>query len=247
MTSKTAVITGATGAIGAALCRAFKNDGFTVIGTDKREESAVSCDRFVPADLALFVEDDAYRHRMMRDIAEAIGGVTLDALVNNAAVQVVGPVESLSAENWRQTLNVNLIAPFLLIQGLLPFLKAAKGAVVNIGSVHSKLTKPRFSCYATSKAGLSGLTRSLAVELGGAVRVNEVVPAATATPMLAAGFEGRGDALEKLKGMHPIGRIADPDEIAQVAVFLASEKASFVTGAALDVAGGIGARLHDPE
>jgi NAD(P)-dependent dehydrogenase (short-subunit alcohol dehydrogenase family) len=142
---------------------------------------------------------------------------------------------------------VNLIAPFVLIRELLSCLSNANGSVVNINSIHGTLTKPGFVCYATSKAALGGLTKSTAVELGGQVRVNAINPAATATPMLVAGFEDKESALRELGRMHPIGRIAKPEEIAQAAVFLASEQASFITGACLNVDGGMAARLHDPE
>ena len=91
-----------------------------------------------------------------------------------------------------------------------------------------------------------GLTKSLAIDLAGSVRVNCINPAATQTPMLVAGFDGREDDLASLGHCHPLGRIALPEEIARTAVFLASEDASFINGAALDVDGGIGSRLNDP-
>jgi NAD(P)-dependent dehydrogenase (short-subunit alcohol dehydrogenase family) len=102
-------------------------------------------------------------------------------------------------------------------------------------------------CYATSKAALVGLTRALAVDLGSRVRVNAINPAAVATPMLLDGFKGKEALYAALGGMHPLGRIAEPAEIAQVALFLASRKAAFITGAAFDVDGGILSRLHDPD
>lgn len=244
---KTALITGATGAIGTALCRAFKGDGFTVIGTDKCDSDAVCSDRFVQVDLNALVDDAPYREWALGEICQTIGDQWLDALVNNAAVQIVASVDKLTVDDWRQSMNVNLLAPFLLIQRLLPYLKAANGAIVNVGSIHSKLTKPGFGCYATTKTALSGLTRGLAVELGGSVRINEITPAATDTPMLRAAFGGRKEMLDMLGAAHPLGRIASPDEIARVAVFLVSEQASFMTGASIPIDGGIGARLHDPE
>lgn len=247
MEQRTALITGAAGAIGTALCRAFRAAGFSVIGTDKEKCEGGVCDRFVGIDLALLVEDASYREQAMRNISEAIGNDRLDVLVNNAAVQIVADVDALDVDDWRESLNVNVVAPFVLIHAMLPLLEAARGSVVNIGSIHSRLTKPRFCCYATSKAALSGLTRSLAVELGDVVRINEITPAAIATPMLLAGFEGRAEALDRLEKMHPVGRIARPEEIAQAAVFLASAKGSFVNGASLEIDGGIGGRLHDPE
>ena len=115
-----------------------------------------------------------------------------------------------------------------------------------MSSVHATATKPGFIAYATSKTALVGLTRSLAVDLGPRVRVNCILPAATDTPMLRAGFEGNPQGLAELGAMHPIGRIATPEEVAHVAVFLASKDAAVITGAAFAIDGGIGGRLHDP-
>lgn len=117
---------------------------------------------------------------------------------------------------------------------------------MNIASVHSTVTKPGFVSYSTSKAALVGLTRSLAIDLGSRVRVNAICPAATATPMLLAGFDGHPEALKELANVHPLERIAKPEEVAQVALFLASPQASFITGASILVDGGISGRLHDP-
>jgi NAD(P)-dependent dehydrogenase (short-subunit alcohol dehydrogenase family) len=243
---RTVMITGAAGGIGGALCYAFKQEGYVVIATDL-EPAAGPADRFINADLNDICEHVEYRNAVVAQLGTAIGGDKLDVLVNNAAVQIVKPVTDINAEDWRKTLNVNVVAPFILIKGLLTYLSNANGSVVNISSIHSTLTKPGFVCYATSKAALSGLTKSAAVELGGKVRVNAINPAATATPMLAAGFKDKESALRELGSMHPLGRIAEPEEIARTAVFLASEKASFINGACLNVDGGISARLHDPE
>jgi NAD(P)-dependent dehydrogenase (short-subunit alcohol dehydrogenase family) len=100
--------------------------------------------------------------------------------------------------------------------------------------------------YATSKTALVGMTRALAVDLGGRVRVNAVCPAAIATPMLVAGFEGRDAAYQELAAMHPAGRIGQPDEVAKACLMLADPQLGFLTGACLGLDGGIGARLHDP-
>ncbi len=243
---KSVLVTGAAGGIGQALCLAFRRAGYLVIASDLKE---VVDDNhfFVQGDLEQVVEDDRYRREYLEQIVHALGGDGLTALVNNAALQIVRSTEDLSMRDWRRTLDANLLAPFALTQGLLPQLKRARGSVVNIASVHARLTKPGFACYATSKAALVGMTRSLAVDLAGSVRVNAISPAATGTSMLLAGFEGREEALADLGTMHPSGRIAEPSEIARAAVFLASRDATFINGATLDVDGAIGARLHDPE
>lgn len=243
---KTALITGAAGGIGQALCLAFRRAGYRVIGTDLKQ-TVEDCDVFIPLDLTALLADEAAQREIVESFRAVLDINGLDVLVNNAAVQIKAPTEELSVHDWQRSLDTNVIAPFAMIQGLLPELKRARGSVVNIASIHAGKTKPGFAAYATSKAALVGMTRSLAVDLAGSVRVNCINPAATATPMLVEGFEGRDQALAELGRCHPLGRIADPDEVARVAVFLASADASFINGAALDVDGGIGARLHDPE
>ena len=240
-----ALVTGAAGGIGQALCAGFAGAGYRVVGTDLRESPGV-CDSFVPLDLRDIVRDARYRAEAFLALDAAIGNDGLRVLVNNAAVQHLNAFDRLGTDDIRDTLDVNVSAPLLLAQGVLSSLERDAGSIVNISSVHALATKPGFVAYATSKAGLAGLTRALAVDLGGRVRVNAIQPGATATPMLQAGFAGREDAVSELHRMHPIGRIANPREIAAAAVFLASEGASFITGATLNVDGGISARLHDP-
>jgi NAD(P)-dependent dehydrogenase (short-subunit alcohol dehydrogenase family) len=243
--SRTALITGALGGIGQALCRAFRQAGYRVIGSDRRE-GRPDVDTFLRFDICELVRDASERDRTGLQVREALGGEGLSVLVNNAAVQLLNSTERITPEEFHETLDTNLVGPFVLVQILLTELERVRGSVINIGSVHATATKPGFVSYATSKAALVGLTRSLAVDLGARVRVNAINPGATATPMLLSGFEGKEAYFKQLEGMHPLERIARPEEIAAVAVFLASEEASFITGAALSVDGGIGGRLHDP-
>ncbi len=240
-----ALITGALGGIGQALCHAFREAGYRVLATDARSGKP-DMDLFLQFDICTLTQDADYRARTLKQLRELIGPNGLKVLINNAAVQRLNPTERITVEEFHETLYTNLVGPFMLTQAFLPELERAHGSVINIGSVHAIATKPGFVSYATSKAALTGLTRSLAVDLGPRVRVNAINPAATATPMLLAGFKGKEEAFEHLKAMHPLERIADPAEIAAVAVFLASDQASFMTGAALAVDGGIGGRLHDP-
>ena len=241
----TAVITGASGGIGHALCAEFGRVGYRVIATDVIRATEFSCDHFVEADLKAICREEGRLKRFVQELGLPASGLTV--LINNAAVQILNRTETVSRQDWRDTLDVNVLAPFLLTQALLQYLERAGGSVVNIGSVHAAATKPGFVCYATSKAALVGLTRALAVDLGGRVRVNAINPAAVATPMLLEGFKGKNSQFATLGGMHPVGRIAVPAEIAQAAIFLASPHAAFVTGAAFDVDGGILSRLHDPD
>ncbi|MBD2664822.1 hypothetical protein B6N60_04094 [Richelia sinica FACHB-800] len=242
---KNVLITGANGGIGKALCRSFKETGYFVIASDLVAGSCI-CDVFIQADIQALCTNLKYQTDFLDKIRSALGNNGLFALINNAAIQILGSTEEVQINHWRQTLDTNLIAPFLLIQGLLPELKLSGGSVVNIASVHAISTKPGFICYATSKTALVGLTKAMAVDLGNKVRINAICPGATATPMLLAGFEGKDEAFQQLSKMHPLERIAQPEEVAQVALFLVSSQASFITGASINVDGGIGVRLHDP-
>ncbi len=242
---KSVLITGSNGGIGKALCKVFADAGYFVIASDQVTGDC-ACDVFIQANIETLCIDPEYRANIFAQVRGYLSEQGLFALVNNAAVQILGKTEEIQVEQWRRTLDTNLIAPFLLIQGLLPELKKARGSVVNISSVHAISTKPGFVCYATSKSALVGMTKAMAVDLGADLRINAICPGATATPMLLAGFEGKEEEFQQLSNMHPLGRIAQPEEIANVALFLVSQEATFITGASLSVDGGIGIRLHDP-
>lgn len=243
---RAALITGLAGGIGVALGRVFRQAGHRVVGLGRSAPAEGVCDAFVEADLAVLGRDEAALAELWPRVETALDGVPLTVLVNNAAVQHLGGAGELSWRQWQDTLAVNLSAPFALTRAALPALRAARGCVVNIGSVHAQSTKPGFAAYATSKAALHGLTRALAVDLGPEVRVVALAPAAIDTPMLRAGFEGRPEAFAALEGVHPAGRIGQPEEVARAALFLASPEAGFVTGAVLWQDGGVLSRLHDP-
>lgn len=243
-----ALITGCLGGIGCALVEEFSAAGYRVLGTDAAAQAPADgprLDAYLACDLERLAGDGDFRKGFLADARRVAGGA-LKALVNNAAWQVVKPVEALTAEDWTRSFHVNVLAPFLLIQGLLAELEKAGGSVVNIASIHAQATKPEFSAYATSKTALLGMTRSLAVELGSRVRINALCPAAISTPMLLAGFAGRDAAFAELSGMHPVGRIGRPEEVARAARLLCDDGLGFMTGSSLLLDGGIGGRLHDP-
>lgn len=245
--SRCAVVTGAAGAIGQAIVHEFAAAGYEVAATDCVPAPAgLPAAFYLEADLARTVEDEACAGEVFGRLHGWLGGRGLAALVNNAAVQVLGGVDLLQRQDWRATLDVNLLAPFFWAQALLPALQAAQGCVVNISSIHARLTKPGFVAYATSKAALSGLTRAMAVDLGPRVRVNAIEPAAIATPMLQAGFEGRPELLARLQGCHPVGRIGQAREVAVLALAMVEGRAGFMHGACVPLDGGIGGVLHDP-
>jgi NAD(P)-dependent dehydrogenase (short-subunit alcohol dehydrogenase family) len=240
---RVALITGAAGGIGRALVGVFEGQGWRVVSTDR-----VALDRtsHVVGSLADLSSPDTAGGSALIAALRAETRGQLSAIVHNAAFQVVKPTAELSAQDWQTTLNVNLMAPFWLTQAFLPELKARHGSVLAISSIHERLTKPGFVAYATSKSALSGMVRAMAVDLGGQVRVNAICPAAIGTPMLKAGFDGQPEAFAQLQAHHPIGRIGTPEEVAELAAFICSDRSPFMTGACLDLSGGISGRLHDP-
>jgi NAD(P)-dependent dehydrogenase (short-subunit alcohol dehydrogenase family) len=241
-------VTGAAGGIGQALVHAFAVAGYKVIGTDRAPAPAGNpCSLWIEADLERTVIDTVHAADVMAGIRAHVGAGALQGLVNNAALQLLGGIDTLTHGDWLRTLNVNLLAPFLWTQSLLPELEAARGCVVNVSSIHARLTKKNFVAYATSKAALSGMTRALAVDVGDRIRVNAIEPAAIETPMLVAGFDGKPDLFAQLESAHPAGRIGSADEVAALAVALCNDKLGFINGACIPIDGGIGARLHDPD
>lgn len=238
--TQTVLITGAAGGIGQALCQAFKDAEYRVVGLDQPGTVwpvEIMADQTIDFDLSLLASEEDAFSELQREIGQ------IDCLVNNAAVQRLGKTASLSLADWQLTMAVNLTAPFRLVQACMPELKT----VVNISSVHAYATKAGFAAYATSKAGLSGMTRALAVDLGPDVRVVAIAPAAISTDMLEAGFEGKPEARQALDDVHPLKRVGAPSEVAKAAVFLASDQASFMTGATVSIDGGILSKLHDPD
>ncbi len=241
---KFVLITGAAGGIGAALCNVFYENGYGVIGVDRKkiENQKFTTVRF---DISKLGKDDSDEKIFIKEIKDITKG-KLSVLINNAAVQIVKNIENITYEDWKETLDTNLLAPFWLIKIFREELKKNKGSIINIASIHTYLTKSKFTVYATSKGALVAMTKVLSLELSPDIRINAIIPAATDTPMLRDGFKDNPEGLKTLGEYHPLGRIAKPEEIAKVALFLSSEQASFITGTALNVDGGIGNVLHDP-
>lgn len=241
------IITGAAGGIGQALVKCFSEAGYRVIGTDKVDApEGFSGLHYVRADLQQSVADPEYASNIFECIRAHLSGRPLQALINNAAAQILGPADTLAREDWHTTLDVNLLAPFFLAQSFLPELETCHGTVLNISSIHARLTKPNFIAYATSKAALSGLTRAMAVELGSRVRVNAIEPAAIDTPMLRAGFIANPEGYDLLQKYHPSASIGTPEELAFLACLIVKFPGGFANGSIVAFDGGIGAALHDP-
>jgi NAD(P)-dependent dehydrogenase (short-subunit alcohol dehydrogenase family) len=248
-TKKIILITGAAGGIGRATVNLFSEKGWRVIGVDRSEFG----DSF-PQN-GLFIQSDISRPEDMQVIFEKAHSFSdsLDALVNNAAMQIAKPLIETTVEEWDAVMNANLRSVFLGVKLAHPLLKARGGAaVVNVSSVHAIQTSANIAAYAASKGGLLALTRAMAIEFApDNIRVNAILPGAVDTPMLRAGL-GRGhvrgenvqDRLDNLARKTVNGRVGTPEEIAHAIYFLAdNEQSSFMTGQALVVDGGATARL----
>lgn len=248
-TNKTILITGAAGGIGRATVTLFTEKGWRVIGVDRN----IFGDDF-PKN-GLFIQSDISRPEDMRVIFQKANAFTdsLDALVNNAAMQIAKPLIETSVEEWDAVMAANLRSVFLGVKLAHPLLKARGGAaVVNVSSVHAIQTSANIAAYAASKGGLLALTRAMAIEFApDGIRANAILPGAVDTPMLRAGL-GRGhvggenvqDRLDNLARKTVNGRVGTPKEIASAIHFLAdNEQSSFMTGQALVIDGGATARL----
>lgn len=248
-TQKFVLITGAAGGIGRATVNLFFEKGWHVVGIDRSDFG-----EGFPAN-GLFVRSDISRPEDMQAIFDKVSAVTdsLDALVNNAAMQVAKPLVETTVEEWDAVMNANLRSVFLGVKLAHPLLKARGGAaVVNVSSVHAIQTSANIAAYAASKGGLLALTRAMAIEFApDNIRANAVLPGAVDTPMLRAGLGrghvGQGDVQERLDNLARKtvnGRVGTPEEIAHAIYFLAdNQQSSFMTGQALVVDGGATARL----
>jgi NAD(P)-dependent dehydrogenase (short-subunit alcohol dehydrogenase family) len=243
------LITGAGGGIGRATVQHFAANDWRVIGVDRHEfgEGFPSNGRFIQADIS--------KPESTEQIFEQARAFhpTLDALVNNAAVQVAKPLVETTVEEWDAVMASNLRSVFLFVKLAHPLIKAAGGgAIVNVSSVHAIQTSANIAAYAASKGGLLALTRAMAIEFApDNIRVNAILPGAVDTPMLRAGLGrghvGQGDVQERLDNLARrtvSGKVGKPEEIAHAIYFLAdNEQSSFMTGQALVVDGGATARL----
>ena len=247
-TKKWVIVTGANGGIGRAIVICFAQNGYSVIATDITEFKVEAPNVVnMQIDLEQIVLDENYAKDFKARVNRITDGAGITSLVNNAAIQVLGSVQTVSRSDWFKTMNINVSAAFFMTQLFLDSLTNNRGAVVNISSIHAMQTKRSFVAYATSKGALSSLTRNMAVDVGDAVRINAIEPAAVSTDMLKAGFEGKEEQFRLLEAFHPIARIAAPEEVAQLALFLCSAQSSFIHGTCLNATGGIHGSLKDPD
>ncbi|AKH67850.1 dehydrogenase of unknown specificity, short-chain alcohol dehydrogenase like [Spongiibacter sp. IMCC21906] len=239
------VITGTNGGIGRALKEKFSAQGYAVIGIGLSADKA-SCEEYFQVDFDHLAKNDDLQCQAKAWLADVLSNYKLKGLINNSAVQILAPLSELGVHSFQVSLNVNVVVPFFLAKICAENLKLNKGAILNIGSIHSGLTKKQFVAYATSKGALETMTKAMAVDLAGEVRVNMISPAAIETEMLVDGFKDAPEKYEELAACHPAGVLGRPSEVADIAYFVIEQAGPFLNGSIIDISGGISGKLHDP-
>ena len=248
LTGKVAIVTGATSGIGRATASLFASNGARVVAVGRNEtelgrlaDEARSGEGSVRPHLA-DVTELTQVDRLVSETVDNFG--KLDILVNAAGIIKNGNIEDTTLDEWDKMLNINLRSVFYLMQKCVPYLEQTKGNIVNVSSVTGPRAFPNVLAYCVSKAGVDQLTRCSALELAPkGVRVNAVNPGVVVTGLhkRSGMTEEKYEAfLEHSKSTHPLGRVGKPEEVAELIMFLASDKASWITAVTYEIDGGRG-------
>lgn len=232
-----AVITGGSTGIGRATAEKYLEYGADVVIANRSSDAGqataeeLGCD-FVQCDVADYDQVQALVEATVEDYGR------LDVMVNNAGIGRVGTVEEMALDDWHDVMRINLNGVMHGTRAALPHLKESEGSIVNIASIYGLVAGPSATAYAAAKGAIVNFTRSVAVDYAKQnVRVNSICPGFVETPMTDPAF-GEEEFYEYVHGQTPMGRVAQPEEIAGLAMFLASDEASYITGANIPVDGG---------
>jgi len=234
-----ALVTGGASGIGEATCRVLTSAGASVIIVDVDRARAESLARELPgASVKIFnISDESAVRAALADVT------SLDILVNNAGIGLVGSIEETEAADFERLLRVNVTGTYLMTRALMPQLLASAGNIVNLGSAAGLVGIKRRFAYCTTKGAVVAMTRQLAVEYAGRLRVNCICPGTVDTPFVE-GYLEKYHSHEKdkiraeLNQRQPVGRLGKPDEIAHLVLYLCSAEAAFVTGSVVTIDGG---------
>jgi len=252
---KVCIVTGAGRGIGREIARRMAAEGAAVAVDDIDPASAKDaaqriCDE---GGAAIGIQADVSREadaaRLVRETVSRWG--RLDILVNNAGIDLVAAVEDTGADDWQRMLSVDLGGAFLCAKHAAEHLaRRRSGVIVNISSIHASSTLPGRAAYASAKAGLAGLTRALALDLGPkGIRVNAIFPGYVRTEIWNIWLDAVPDKeslVERIASQHPLRKIGTPGDIAGAVAFLASDDAAFMTGSTMVVDGGLTAMFQPP-
>ena len=239
LTGKRALITGGASGIGEATARLFAGAGAEVVIADLDDQRAAAVAASLPGARTLHVD--------LTSEASVQAAFTqldsLDVLVNNAGIGLVGSIEETAAEDFDRLMAVNVRGVYLATRAAVPLLRAAGGNIVNIGSVAGLVAVKRRFAYCATKGAVVAMTRQLAIEYAGEIRVNCICPGTVDTPFVEAYLEKyhkheKEEVRRQLDARQPVGRLGRPDEIAALALYLASGQAGFVTGSIMTIDGG---------
>ena len=239
-----AIITGHAGAIGSAMCETFLSNVYFVLGIDQIETK--NADQEAIYDLYELAYNDRLKQALKQEIHELIEPNDKITLINNAAVQIVKNFDQLESVDLNKSLSINCISAFNIVKILGEIAAERLTTIINISSIHSTLSKKNFLAYAVSKSALSGLTRSLSIELGARTRVCEIRPAAIETNMLKDGLKNNPSFIDALRAFHPSQSIGQPADVAQRALLIDQQPSAFLNGCIINLDGGISNCLHDP-
>jgi NAD(P)-dependent dehydrogenase (short-subunit alcohol dehydrogenase family) len=248
MQGKVVIVTGASSGIGRAAAQLFATRGATVVGVGRNEKELTAVAKKVKSgkgSIKPHLADVTELSQLERIVTETIHNHgQIDVLVNSAGVIKNGTIETTTLDDWDKMMHINLRSVFLLMQKCVPHLAETKGNIVNLSSVAGPRAFPNVLAYCVSKAAVDQLTRCAALELGAqGIRVNAVNPGVVVTNIHKRGGmedEAYEKFLEHSKTTHPIGRVGQPDEVAELICYLASDKAGWITGATYEIDGGRG-------
>jgi NAD(P)-dependent dehydrogenase (short-subunit alcohol dehydrogenase family) len=249
--NKVSVVTGAGSGIGRAIAKAFASEGANVVVADINAASASETVNLIQAQGGTAMPaltDVADPESVRRLVGTTIGKFhAIDILMNNAAIQVNKKIEDTTPEEWSRQMAVNVGGVFLCSKYFLPHLRSTRGCIVNMSSVNGTFVEPMCAGYCATKAAILGFTKALAIDHGWeGIRINAICPGYIDAGLAEGYFQIQPDpAAARLQAgkLHALGRIGRPEEVARLAVFLASDEASFMTGAAISIDGGLSAGL----